>query len=184
MVQSPSDLRTIYYFSHQNSLKHATLTSSFLYFLWQTPCLKVESHSTTVSKLIFFLVFAYKVSWNHILYCRYLAMLFCVLNHHAVSVLSVQKKGKHIFIGHDTLPSNALNMILLIFISQQSYKVIVLTLLTSEETESRRRSLSQGWFPRLFHSLVDSRVLILLTIQLALCIHEFYIHRFNQPGIQ
>lgn len=190
MVQSPSDLSTIYYFSHQNSLKHATLTSSFLYFLWQTQCLKVESHSTTVSKLIFFLVFAYKVSWNHILYCRYLAMLFCVLNHHAVSVLSVQKKGLglglvfYIFIGHDTLPSNALNMILLIFISQQSYKVIVLTLLTSEETESRRRSLSQGWFPRLFHSLVDSRVLILLTIQLALCIHEFYIHRFNQPGIQ
>lgn len=137
-----------------------------------------------VSKLIFFLVFAYKVSWNHILYCRYLATLFSVLNHHAVSVLSVQKKRKHTFIGHDTLPSNALNVILLIFISQQSYKVIALTLVTSEETESRRRWLSQGWFPRLFHSLVDSRVLILLTIQLALCIHGFYIHRFSQPGIQ
>ena len=66
-------------------------------------------------------------------------MLFCVLNHHAVSVLSVQKKGKHIFIGHDTLPSNALNMILLIFISQQSYKVdAILVHFTEGETEAQR----------------------------------------------
>ena len=129
-------------------------------------------------------MFTYEVSWNHILRCRHLATLFCSKLLCSSSCVSSEERKTHIYWTlHTTkqfIKCDPVDIYLTTILQDDCFE-----LLTSEETtESRGRWLSRGCFLRLFHGLVDSRVLILFMIQLAFCIHEFYIHRFNQPGIQ